>query len=448
MQDNILFFLAYCFLAVILINIINNSKVNRIVLFVLSIGFYLISDYKYLILLVGSTLWGYFLAPLCKSKKKWFLWLSLVPLIIVLFIIKWSEILISRNILLPLGLSYYFFKIISYEIDLYRGDCEAEESFIDLCNYVFFFPQIVCGPIARISDLRGQLTNLKRINEEQFEGGFYLVVFGLFKKVVLADRISPYVNSVFADSNNYPGMALWIAAFLFTIEIYCDFSGYSDIVIGICRLMGIKCKPNFKLPYFSYSVSDFWRRWHISLSEWLRDYIYIPLGGSRQGKIKKFVNVIVTFLVSGAWHGAGATYLLWGIWHGAFNCIPVKKSDNKLIFFLQRILTFILVAFGWILFKSSSVKDAFNYVIRMFADLDLRYESIVASVLPFTGDYSCVAVVLLILILLLILLVMESRDFKMENVNGGFTIGRMVILLCLVVLFGSWGSNSFIYAGY
>lgn len=265
--------------------------------------------------------------------------------------------------------------------------------------------------------------------------------------MVIADRISSYTQLIFSSPLNYPSLALFISAFLYTIQLYCDFCGYSEVSIGISNLLGIECSPNFLFPYFSYSIKDFWRRWHISFSSWLKDYIYIPLGGNRHGRFRQCINVLITFLVSGLWHGTGLNFLIWGLWHGILNLFPAKKAANCGKYILQTVVTFLCVTLGWILFNSASMDIFFTYIRHMVIDFRLNYNVIVSSILPFTGDYSCLSYFAILILFIIILFVFEVREFK-EDIVRAPGMKKSLFFLISILLFGVIGQNHFLYANF
>ena len=287
------------------------------------------------------------------------------------------------NIILPVGISFYTFQTLSYTIDVYKRKLEPTKDFIAFTAFVSFFPQLVAGPIERASNLLPQFYNRRIFNKENALRGVRLILWGLAKKVVIADSIAPAVDDIFSNCERYPSTILLLGAFLFSFQIYCDFSGYSMMARGVSKLFGFELMTNFKYPYFSRNIGEFWRRWHISLSTWFRDYLYIPLGGSRVSKLLNIRNVFVIFLVSGFWHGANWTFVFWGAIH-AILYIPVflmgrnrLYADNviaqnswlpslKEVF--QVALTFTLVTFSRIFFRSESITDAFGFIGRIFTD--------------------------------------------------------------------------------
>lgn len=286
------------------------------------------------------------------------------------------------DVMLPVGISFYTFQALGYIIDVYRGEIKAERNLFRYALFVSFFPQLVAGPIERSKNLLEQIRKIpsrKNVSFENVVNGFTIILYGLFLKMVLADRISILVNTVFGQVFMYGTIELVIGAIGFAIQIYCDFGSYSLIAIGTAQVMGFELMENFNTPYFAHSIKDFWRRWHISLSSWLRDYLYIPLGGNRHGKIRKYINIMVTFLMSGLWHGASWNYVIWGGLHGIYQVIG--EMMNPLRGKIQNILkinttcdsyrlwqvgsTFFLTTFAWIFFRADSLKDALYYISRM-----------------------------------------------------------------------------------
>lgn len=285
------------------------------------------------------------------------------------------------NVILPVGISFYIFQSLSYTMDVYRGEIAAQRNFAKYALFVSFFPQLVAGPIERSKNLLHQIDERHYFDYDRMVRGMLLMLWGFFLKLVIADRIAIYVDVVFGNYSVYDGMHLIIASVLFAIQIYCDFAGYSTIAIGTSEIMGFKLMENFNCPYFSRSVSEFWRRWHISLSTWFRDYLYIPLGGNRKGKYRKYINIMVVFAVSGLWHGADLTYLVWGGANGFFQVIgeiflPVKAKIVNLLkieknslghHLLQTVVTFILVDSAWVFFRAEGVKNALEIFRSMLS---------------------------------------------------------------------------------
>ena len=279
---------------------------------------------------------------------------------------------VTVRFLLPIGISFYTFKAVSYILDVYRGDMTSERHFGYYALYLSFFPDLVSGPIDRAKELLPQLKKEKVFYYDEGVYGLKLMLLGFIKKLVIADALTKYVDVIFNNVMNYRGLSFVIASFLFTFQIYCDFSGYSDIAIGAARLLGIELMDNFKSPYFAQSIKEFWSRWHISLSHWFRDYIYIPLGGNRVKKIRNNWNIFITFLVSGLWHGASWNFVIWGGIHGLFQVIEnsIPSSLNKRKGLMRQvgltIGTFLLVNFAWIFFRANTWEDAVYFIRNMF----------------------------------------------------------------------------------
>lgn len=319
---------------VILIFYILPAKYRYLGLLIASYYFYMCWNVKYTFLLFMSTFITYMSGILIektnkiKMKKVWVTVSFLLNLSILIFFKYFNFILesinvvldlleiqfkfLEYNIILPVGISFYIFQALSYTMDVYRGEIKAEKNMGKYALFVSFFPQLVAGPIERSKNLLNQINNINKFNYKKIKNGFLLSLWGFFQKIVIADRLAILVNEVYGNYEKYEGFQIFIATVFFAIQIYCDFAGYSNIAIGVAQMMGFQLMQNFKQPYFSKSVAEFWRRWHISLSSWFKDYLYIPLGGNKKGKIRKYMNIMIVFLISGFWHGANWTYILWG----------------------------------------------------------------------------------------------------------------------------------------
>ena len=381
-----------------------NLRLQNLFILVVSYVFYGWWDYRFLSLIAFSTLVDY----VCSIKiggsdkpsvRKTFLWISILTNLGLLMFFKYFNFFIDSwneawaglgyhgmeyhfiTIILPVGISFYTFQTMSYTIDVYRGALKPTKDIVAFSAYVTFFPQLVAGPIERATNLLPQIQTPRRFNYEQSVSGLRLILWGLFKKIVIADTLAPIVDTIFTDYQSQPGLVLLAGAIFFSFQIYCDFSGYSDIAIGTSKLFGIELMSNFKFPYFSRTIAEFWRRWHISLSTWFRDYIYFPLGGSRVSKSVAIRNIFIIFLVSGFWHGANWTFIAWGAIH-AFLYIPsfifgynrrdidVIGHGSKVSFadIFRIILTYCLVTIAWIFFRAPSIGDAIGYIGHMFSN--------------------------------------------------------------------------------
>lgn len=288
------------------------------------------------------------------------------------------------SILLPIGISFYTFQALSYSMDVYRGVKEPEKHFGYFALYVSFFPQLVAGPIERSTRLLPQFYKTVQFDYLRFTLGLQLMLWGIFKKVAIADRLAVVVNHVYADPTQFHGITLIIATYAFAIQIYCDFSGYSDIAVGAAYVLGYDLMQNFRRPYFATSIRDFWQRWHISLSTWFRDYLYIPLGGGRVFRVRWYVNIMAVFIISGLWHGAGFTFLAWGALHGIYYLFSIwfkemRRAFTELIHLdafpvlhkaVRILITFHMVTFAWIFFRAESMSDAIYVAANLFVDID------------------------------------------------------------------------------
>ena len=451
--NNIFTLIFFSFCAILLIYALPN-ELKRYSLFVLNFVFYFLLSPYCVFLILLSTIVSFFIGQKITSSQHAKLWLisGIIFSVSILLFFKYYHFFTDRfsgaiKIIMPLGLSYYTFKIISYLADIYIKKRSAEPSFINYSIYIGFFPQIMAGPISNSNEILDSLPQLGHATSITKANSFSLIISGLFKKIVIADRISVYTDQIFATPNNYPSIALILSSILYSIQIYCDFSGYSDISIGVSGFMGIKCSPNFDLPYFSYSIQDFWRRWHISLSSWLKKYIYIPLGGNRHGRIHRYINILITFLISVAWHGNSLTYIVWGLFHGICNLFSfTQRASRKIVYFLQILFTFLCVTIGWIIFRSTSLNIAFLYIKHMFIDIQLNTTEIVASLLPFTSDYSCLAYFVSLCILIIILFYVELCEFR-QKVTCLYLQRNYIFILC-IIFFGIWGQSNFLYANF
>ncbi len=285
------------------------------------------------------------------------------------------------SVVLPVGISFYTFQTLSYTIDIYRGRLRPTQSLLDFALFVAFFPQLIAGPIERASRLLPQIESIRRPSSVEFSSGFRLVLWGIFKKVVIADRLARVVDFVYASGTEPTGPEIWLATYAFAFQIYCDFSGYTDVARGVARMLGFDLMVNFRLPYLARNPAEFWRRWHISLSTWLRDYLYISLGGNRRGTFATYRNLMITMLLGGLWHGANWTFLLWGAFHGGllvghralsstlYRVAPASDIGAWLWAWSSRLLVFHLVCIGWLIFRADSVAHATTLLVRGFTSV-------------------------------------------------------------------------------
>ncbi|MDR1472935.1 MAG: hypothetical protein LBS75_10490 [Synergistaceae bacterium] len=411
-----------------------NLKIQNVLIVIASYVFYGWWDWRFLFLIVFSTLTDY-LVGACLSKienkcrRKILLWISIAVNILFLGFFKYYNFFAENfaavfsffgvkfsvnhlNIILPVGISFYTFQTMSYSIDVYKRKLEPTKDFIAFAAFVSFFPQLVAGPIERATNLLPQFYVKRFFSYDHAVDGCKQMLWGFFKKMVVADSCAMYVNEVWENYNlkDYPGSALFLAAILFTIQIYCDFSGYSDIAIGTSKLFGFRLMKNFAYPYFSRDMAEFWRRWHISLTTWFRDYIYFPLGGSRNGLLITVRNTFLVFLVSGFWHGANWTFVIWGILNALYfmPLLMLKRNRTNLeIAAKDRVFpnikelfsmsaTFLLEAFAFIFFRAESVGGALQYIGIMFSDSFLRMPKIESF-----GELATGSIILSVIILII-----------------------------------------------
>jgi len=479
MGNEVLSFLLFS-IGVVVIYYIVPQRCRTTYLLVANIIFYICCDWKAFFILTMTILGTWLCAlEMEKSQSKGWLIAGISSLVLLLALFKYLELIKTAvntlldnvgmgsssgvwNLIIPMGISYYLFKTISYLVDVYRGKYPAEKSILKYALYVSFFPEILCGPITRYNEFKDSMENGMNYSDENMQRGFYLVLKGVFMKVVIANRLSDYVTFVFSDPTAYTGIALWMAAFFYAVWLYCDFAGYSSIAIGITQLFGLHYKENFKRPYFSQNIHQFWDRWHISLSDWLRDYIYFPLGGSRCSKLKCKLNVMIVFCVSGLWHGSKLTFLFWGIYHGLLNILlPQKKKTiqdekektvgikNKVCNGLAIAINFSLVTIGWIFFGADSIKTAIIFIKSMFVNFRISISEIQNAILPFTFDNTCVAYFLVVMGFIFIFWLRELYEEK-KNIEGMdiASVPWQTFLLVSIILFGSFNASGFVYANF
>lgn len=465
------------------------KKLRTVWLLIASYYFYMSWNATYAILILISTLVTYLSGILMDKteQKKFVVAFSFVVNLGILFFFKYWNFLIdnisfistrlghsplnaSLNVLLPVGISFYTFQALSYTVDVYRGKTEPERNFIRYALFVSFFPQLVAGPIERSGNLLTQIQNLSKeclFSYQKFVSGFSLMVYGMFLKVVLADHIAVFVDTAWENLQMVGLTAGIVASIAFSIQIYCDFGAYSTIAIGAARVMGFDLMENFNTPYFATSIKDFWRRWHISLSTWFKDYLYIPLGGSHCSKAEKYRNIFITFLVSGLWHGANWTYIFWGALHGLYQIIgdllmPVRtKLTEKLkvnagaeSFKFGRILvTFILTTFAWIFFRASSMSEAVCFLKCMFTRPDpwTLFDGSLYNFGVDKIDFHVILIALFVLLIADIIRYKKNEDFGtfMFRQNMWFRWSVLLTLIVFTIVYGAYGetfdSAQFIY---
>lgn len=480
---------------VVLIYYLIPDRIKYLWLLVCSYYFYMCWDAKYALLLLFSTAVTYasgLLLELTKTKlsegkrqtkyKKIIVALSFILNLAVLFFFKYSNYAAVKipaffahlhidirvpefNILLPVGISFYIFQALSYTMDVYRDEIYAEKNFFRYALFVSFFPQLVAGPIERSKNLLRQLAQPQKFSFEKARDGLLLMLWGFFLKIVLADRIAIFVDTVYADYSIYTGFYILMATILFAVQIYCDFSGYSVIAIGAAEILGVSLMENFNAPYLSQSVAEFWRNWHISLTSWFKDYLYIPLGGNRRGKLRKYMNTMIVFLVSGLWHGASFSFVIWGGLNGLYQVLgeisaPVRDwfvrilrlNRNSLGHKLfQIILTFVLVDFSWIFFRADAFRNSLTIIKNMFT---FNPWILVDGSLYTCGlDDKNFRLMLICIFVLILADLCKHMGIKIREVvarqDWWFRSIFFVFSICFILTFGIWGPGyngaNFIY---
>jgi len=431
--------------------------------------FYMYWNPVFIVLIMGSTLIDYFVALLIaktdnQGRRKLMLLVSVLVNLGILFYFKYYNFLVENiqylfeaialditvpvhSWLLPVGISFYTFQTLSYTIDVYRGQQKVEKNFFFFALYVSFFPQLIAGPIERSTNLLPQFREKHTFVYERVRSGLFLILLGLFKKIVIADRFAIYADQVFNNPADHTGLSAIMGMLFFSFQIYCDFSGYTDMAIGASRVLGYNLMENFKGPYLSKSVQEFWRRWHISLSTWFRDYLYIPLGGNRGGKTYR--NLIIVFLITGIWHGANWTFIVWGIFHGFF-LILERLGWNKILDRLPSIIqigyTFLITSIGWVFFRSNSMTDAWLMLQNFLVTEDSFFS------LSLAKSYVETVELKISLVLMLVITLIHYFEYKLDIIESILKKPLLVrwpvyiIMIYSITLLGEYGANKpFIY---
>lgn len=457
-------FFLYVFLPALFLAyfVIKNNAYRRAVLIAFSLVFYAWGEPIYVFLMIGLVLADYIFGLLIsKTRQVWLrkFWLviAIVSNLSILGVYKYLGFFTETlnfifnvtipvvKLSMPIGISFFTFQTMSYVIDVYRGDADVQKSFFRLLLYVSFFPQLVAGPIVRYKDIEMQLSD-RQVSLEKLNDGMFRFSVGLVKKVLIADCCDTAITALLSLSDvTFAGR--WAAALFFTLQLYFDFSGYSDMAIGMGHMLGFDFLENFNYPYVSCSVQEFWRRWHISLSSWFRDYLYIPLGGNRRGKVRTYINLIIVFACTGLWHGASFSFIVWGLWHGLFLVIErlgFKKVLDKLPKFIGWIYTMLVVLVGWVFFRADTLSAAMKYLGEMF--------SFSGGVANGMAQFDNLSFIITVIAIVLCTPVYQFLKGKLEKTEGGkkaaFVIGAVLatglFILSVIFLTGS-GYNPFIY---
>ena len=448
---------------------------------VASYFFYGYWDWRFLSLILFSTILDYSLGRLMQreermARRKLYLTLSVLVNLGFLGFFKYFNFFVdnfvqlftlfgvsfnpySLRIILPVGISFYTFQTLSYTIDVYRKKLPATRDFVAFAAFVSFFPQLVAGPIERATNLLPQFNKTRIFQYKPAVDGVYQILWGLFKKMVIADNFAVFANEIFANSEHYSGLTLLLGAVFFAFQIYGDFSGYSDIAIGTARLFGFNLMQNFAFPYFSRDIAEFWRRWHISLSTWFRDYLYIPLGGSKVGGFKKVRNIFIIFLVSGFWHGANWTFIIWGFLNALYflplmirqvnrqNMVVVAENSvfPKWQDVLKMAVTFFLTTIAWVFFRAENVQHAWQYLSRLFGFL---FSPNALGQFKVYADSLNISLVIVFMVFIVIEWVGRRQQYGLQFIHGLAKLWRIlliVFIILMVLFFMATGEQNFIY---
>lgn len=444
--------------AVLVLNYIIPKKyiaAKNVVLLIASLFFYAWGEPKNVLLMLLSIAVNYVCGLLLgrfdsdEKKRKVVLWASVVFNLGLLFFFKYFNFVtggLFPVIKLPIGISFFTFQIMSYTIDVYRRSVEPQKSLLKLALYISLFPQLIAGPIVRYIDVEKQLT-YRECTAEKTARGMIRFSMGLAKKVIVSNTVAAICDGIFGSTNTVPAFTAWVGVICYALQIYFDFSGYSDMAIGMGHMLGFDFLENFNYPYVSCSVQEFWRRWHISLSSWFRDYLYIPLGGNRRGKVRTYINLIIVFACTGLWHGASFSFIVWGLWHGLFLVIErlgFKKVLDKLPKFIGWIYTMLVVLVGWVFFRADTLSAAMKYLGEMF--------SFSGGVANGMAQFDNLSFIITVIAIVLCTPVYQFLKGKLEKTEGGkkaaFVIGAVLatglFILSVIFLTGS-GYNPFIY---
>ncbi len=452
-------FLYYFLPTVLILYFIVPKKYKNLLLLISSLLFYFYGEPKYIILMIIEIVLAYFEARLIeKYKSKEIFIFSIFIHVLLLCIFKYTNFLITNingifntnisllNIVLPIGISFYTFQIISYLVDVYKGKLKAQKNFISLATYVSLFPQLIAGPIVRYETINKELDNRKQTFND-FSSGISRFIIGLSKKVLIANILGELCN-IFILSSEKTILFYWIYGISYSLQIYFDFSAYSDMAIGLGRMFGFHFMENFDYPYISKSITEFWRRWHISLSSWFKDYVYIPLGGSREGTFKLIRNILIVWLLTGLWHGSEWTFIIWGTFIGILLVIEkllLNKYIEKLPSIVRRIYTLFIIMISFIIFSGSNINESFNNIIGLF---NFSNPFINKFTIHYLKDYGLV----LIIAIFLSTPILKNTIIKLKEnkkINNIINILEIIVLLILLVIVTSYlidsSYNPFLY---
>lgn len=420
----------------------NTSKVRNIVLLIASLLYYLLIDYKYFLLFICIILITYFIGLKVRNNKK-VITLGVTLLVLLLTFFKYNNFFISNvlnndfiRIIMPVGISFYIFKATSYMVDVYRGKYECERNFVKVALYLSLFTEVVSGPISRFNDLSKQFDNNTKLGVKYFTEGVQVFVIGLFKKIVVADNLSVFVNEVYRAPRAYSSLTVLLCIIGYAVYIYMDFSGYSDMAIGCSEMLGYDIKKNFNCPYISKNITEFWKRWHISLSNWIMDYIYIPLGGNRKGKTRQYINLVLTMFIAGLWHGSSYMFAIWGFINGL--ALAIQKRFFKKDTILTIITNYVFILISWITFKASNINNFLDVLNQLWFKTGISY-------------ISTWALFGIFVVILDIILSIKNNKEEYYPIQDLTTIKGLVIFFLIIGLtlgLGYTGANPFVYSNF
>lgn len=451
-------FISFFTIMLFILFTLKKKEHQHIFLLLSSYVFYIFCDYRFLLILLFISISMYILGFLIeRTHQKIYLIIGIILNLVILGIFKYLNFMVESfsialhlslnvsKIMLPVGISFYIFQSLSYIIDIYHHKITSQ-SLINTLLYIGFFPQILSGPIVKAHDFIPQLDKNLIYNTENLSYGIQRFLLGIFKKTVIADRLSICVNAVYNSPSAYNSLSIWIAVISYSLELYYDFSGYSDMAIGIAKMIGFEYKENFNIPYLAQNPSDFWARWHISLSSWFKEYVYIPLGGNRKGNLRTYINLFFTMLLSGLWHGAGWNFIVWGILHSIYSIthkfllskFKVKHTPITTIFFI--IFNYIIVSLFWVPFKVTKYSACKEIITRLFV--------------PHSGINYIYIYSLIFMIITIIIIIYSSIFNNKQNIWKPLNLkifSSKIIFVCLILMIfalGYFSDTAFIYSSF
>ena len=452
--------------AVLTLYLAARKELHNPILLTASIIFYAWGEPKYLAIMFLTVIINYIGALAIEkfyNRKKLILILTVLSDLSFLIYYKYFNFIISNlnaipgvnfntlDIIMPIGISFYTFQALSYVADVYKGECKAQKDIYKLSLYICLFPQLIAGPIVKYHDVSEQIDN-RTVNFDKVDLGVKRFITGLAKKMLIANNMGLIADKIFAQTpDSFSHLTAWLGAFAYTFQIYFDFSGYSDMAIGLGLIFGFNFMENFNYPYISKSVTEFWRRWHISLSTWFKQYVYIPLGGNRCSKLKNVINLGIVFILTGIWHGANMTFIVWGIWHGFFiiteKLFNIKKFDEQKhspkVNFLRHIYCIFAFMTGWVIFRADNIKYAKDYLMNMFGLMNINKENIIYPMSYYAGRLEII--VFLAAITLSIPIFKNFLYYKNKPLKAAVNIWLLFLLFLSVITMAANTYNPFIY---